>query len=67
MCKLKGRSLTIHGPSDEPRRVMVIANYVGDPCVVLRLKRVGTLGITPTEAEQLIADLKEALKALREE
>jgi hypothetical protein len=67
MCKLKGRSLTIHGPSDEPRRVVVTANYMRDPCVILHLKKVGRLGINPEEADQLILDLKEALKALRED
>lgn len=67
MCKLKGRTLTIHGDTDTPRRVVVTANYIKDPCVIIRLKSGGTLGIAPSEAEQLVCDLKEALKALREE
>ena len=66
MCKLKGRSLTIHGPAEQPRRIMVIANYIGDPCVIVRLKSGGTLGISPEEAAQLVLDLREAIKALEE-
>lgn len=67
MCKLKGRTLSIVGPADQPRRVMITANYVGDPCVIIHLHKGGTLGITPEEADQLVLDLKEALKALRED
>lgn len=66
MCKLKGRTLTIAGPADQPRRVMISANYIGDPCVIIKLKKASTMGITPEEADQLVLDLKEALKALRE-
>ncbi|QBJ04481.1 hypothetical protein HOV23_gp092 [Pseudomonas phage Lana] len=67
MCKLKGRTLTIHGDTETPRRVVVTANYINDPCVIIRFKTGGTLGIHPSEADQLVADLKEALRALREE
>lgn len=67
MCKLKGKTLTILGPADNPRRVVVTANYVGDPCVIIHLQKGGTLGIKPEEAEQLIVDLREALRALQED
>lgn len=66
MCKLQGRSFSIHGPADQPRRVMVTASWIKEPSVIIHLEKGSTLGMTPEEADQLVLDLKEALKALRE-
>lgn len=63
---IKGKSERITSPG----RVLVVANHVGDPCVLLYPKRVidaeGRTTLNPTEARQLMADLEEALRLLGE-
>lgn len=63
---IKGKSQRIISPG----RVLVVANHVGDPCVLLRPTRVkdldGPITLNPAEAQSLIADLVEALRLLGE-
>ena len=63
---IKGRSERITSPG----RVLVVANHVGDPCVILRPTRMrdlnGPITLNPAEAQQLIADLVDALRLLGE-
>jgi len=63
---IKGRSQRITGPGS----VLVVANHVGDPCLLLYPKRSrdleGPTTLNPGQAQLLIADLVEGLRLIGE-
>lgn len=59
---MKG-SKRIESPPMVPRKAAVIANAVGDPCVMIYIDG-GRDVFTPMQARQLAKDLNEALEAL---
>lgn len=56
-------SKRIDGPPMVPRKALVIANAIGDPCVMVYVEG-GKDVYTPMQARQLAKDLNEALEAL---
>jgi molybdopterin-biosynthesis enzyme MoeA-like protein len=64
---MKG-SKRISSPAMVPRKAHVIANAVGDPCVMIYPGREKPAGppylFSPMEARQLAKDINEALEAL---
>lgn len=63
---IKGKSERVTSPG----RVLVVANHVKDPCVILYPKRLrdldGPTTLSPTDARQLMADLEHALRLVGE-
>lgn len=63
---IRGKSERITSPG----RVLVVANHVKDPCIILYPKRVsdaeGRTTLNPTEARQLMADIEQALRLMDE-
>lgn len=60
---MKGTSKRIESPPITPRKAAVVANHVGDPCVIIYVDG-GRDTYSLMQARQLAKDLNEALAFL---